>query len=71
VEDPLGGASGAHLILHLTEWKEYRELSPADFASVVANKVIIDGRNALDGNAWSVAGFTYRAPGRPIISPRS
>lgn len=70
VEDPLGGASGAHLILHLTEWKEYRELSPADFASAVANKVIIDGRNALDGNAWSDAGFTYRAPGRPIISPR-
>ena len=69
-DDLLAGAKDAHLILHLTEWKEYRALTPADFAQVVANKVIIDGRNALDGNAWRDAGFIYRAPGRPTLTPK-
>ena len=69
-DDLLAGAQDAHLILHLTEWKEYRALTPADFAKVVANKVIIDGRNALDGNAWRDAGFIYRAPGRPTLTPK-
>ena len=69
-DDLLAGAQDAHLILHLTEWKEYRALTPADFAKVVANKVIIDGRNALDGNAWRDAGFIYRAPGRPTLTTK-
>jgi len=69
-DDLLAGAKDAHLILHLTEWKEYRALAPADFAKVVANKVIIDGRNALDGNSWCDAGFIYRAPGRPTLTPK-
>jgi UDPglucose 6-dehydrogenase len=69
-DDLLAGAQDAHLILHLTEWKEYRALTPADYAKVVANKVIIDGRNALDGNAWRDAGFIYRAPGRPTLTPK-
>jgi len=72
INDPkaIEGAKDAHLILHLTEWKEYRALAPEDFAKVVANKVIIDGRNALDGNAWRDAGFIYRAPGRPTLTPK-
>ncbi|NBP92136.1 MAG: UDP-glucose/GDP-mannose dehydrogenase family protein, partial [Actinobacteria bacterium] len=69
VEDLIEGARDAHLILHLTEWKEYRALAPKDFAKVVANKVIVDGRNALDAHAWRDAGFIYRAPGRPTFSP--
>ena len=71
VEDLIEGARDAHLILHLTEWKEYRALAPKDFAKVVANKVIVDGRNALDAHAWRDAGFIYRAPGRPTFSPHS
>ncbi|MEI7943560.1 MAG: UDP-glucose/GDP-mannose dehydrogenase family protein [Actinomycetes bacterium] len=70
IHDLIEGAKDAHLILHLTEWKEYRALAPEDFAKVVANKVIIDGRNALDGNAWRDAGFIYRAPGRPTLTPK-
>ncbi len=70
IDDLIEGAKDAHLILHLTEWKEYRALAPEDFAKVVANKVIIDGRNALDGNAWRDAGFIYRAPGRPTLTPK-
>ncbi|MFH9726689.1 UDP-glucose dehydrogenase family protein [Streptomyces sp. NPDC017254] len=56
---------GADVVLHLTEWREFRELDPADLAEVVASPVILDGRNALDSERWRAAGWTYRAMGRP------
>ncbi|MEU1019314.1 UDP-glucose/GDP-mannose dehydrogenase family protein [Streptomyces sp. NPDC005900] len=56
---------GADVVLHLTEWREFRELDPAALASVAAAPVILDGRNALDPETWRAAGWTYRAMGRP------
>jgi len=58
-------AGGAHLVLHLTEWAEFAEIDPAEFASYVADRRILDGRNALDADRWRAAGWTYRALGRP------
>ncbi|RAG87483.1 UDP-glucose 6-dehydrogenase [Streptacidiphilus pinicola] len=58
-------ATGAHVVLHLTEWQEFRELDPMEFGSVVAERRILDGRNALDPHRWRSAGWTYRALGRP------
>jgi UDPglucose 6-dehydrogenase len=55
---------GADLVLHLTEWKVYRELDPAKLVKLVANPIIIDGRNALDREAWIAAGWKFRALGR-------
>jgi UDPglucose 6-dehydrogenase len=55
---------GADLVLHLTEWKVYRELDPAKMKSLVASPIIIDGRNALDREAWIAAGWKFRALGR-------
>ncbi|MBM7171995.1 UDP-glucose/GDP-mannose dehydrogenase family protein [Streptomyces sp. G44] len=56
---------GADVVLHLTEWREFRELDPAALASVATTPVILDGRNALDPQTWRAAGWTYRAMGRP------
>ncbi|MEV0124217.1 UDP-glucose/GDP-mannose dehydrogenase family protein [Streptomyces sp. NPDC050703] len=56
---------GADVVLHLTEWREFRELDPAELASVATTPLILDGRNALDPGAWRAAGWTYRAMGRP------
>ncbi|MFF4158511.1 UDP-glucose dehydrogenase family protein [Streptomyces sp. NPDC001678] len=56
---------GAHVVLHLTEWGEYRQLDPAVVGAVVAERHMIDGRNALDAAAWRSAGWTFRALGRP------
>ncbi|MFH8349434.1 UDP-glucose dehydrogenase family protein [Streptomyces sp. NPDC018045] len=56
---------GADVVLHLTEWREFRELDPAALAEVVATPRILDGRNALDPELWRKAGWTYRALGRP------
>ena len=63
-EDIEGALKGADLVLHLTEWKVYRELDPAKMAKLVANPIIIDGRNALDRDAWIAAGWKFRALGR-------
>ncbi|MEV0280955.1 UDP-glucose/GDP-mannose dehydrogenase family protein [Streptomyces sp. NPDC050610] len=58
-------AQGAHAVLHLTEWREFRELDPAELGKAVSEPFILDGRNALDPALWRAAGWTYRALGRP------
>jgi UDPglucose 6-dehydrogenase len=63
-EDIEEALKGADLVLHLTEWKVYRELDPAKLVKLVANPIIIDGRNALDREAWIAAGWKFRALGR-------
>ena len=54
----------AEIVLHLTEWKIYREIDPAKVKSIVKNPIIIDGRNALDRDLWQSAGWKFRALGR-------
>jgi UDPglucose 6-dehydrogenase len=56
--------AGSDCILHLTEWKEYRELDPVALKKQVSKAVIIDGRNALDKEAWEAAGWRFRGLGR-------
>ena len=55
---------GADLILHLTEWKIYRDIDPVKLKSLVKNPLIIDGRNALDRELWRAAGWDFHALGR-------
>ena len=54
----------ADLILHLTEWKEYRQIDPVALGSLVKSKIIIDGRNMLDRTLWRNAGWKFHALGR-------
>ncbi|MGY1688904.1 UDP-glucose dehydrogenase family protein [Geodermatophilus sp. SYSU D01105] len=63
-DTPEEAAERADAVLVLTEWREYRELDPVAFGKVVAQKRVLDGRNALDREAWTAAGWTYRALGR-------
>lgn len=60
-----GACAGAHVVLVLTEWREFRELDPAAIADVVAAQAILDGRNCLDPGRWRAAGWVYRGMGRP------
>ncbi len=55
---------GADVILHLTEWKEYRDLDPIAIGELVNSKFLIDGRNALDRERWRSAGWRVHALGR-------
>ncbi|MBM9504946.1 UDP-glucose dehydrogenase family protein [Actinacidiphila acididurans] len=61
----LDAVRGADVVLHLTEWRQFRELDPAALAEVTRQRSILDGRNALDPTLWRKAGWTYRAMGRP------
>ena len=55
---------GSDVILHLTEWKEYRELDPSVIGQLVKSKFLIDGRNAIDREKWRAAGWRVHALGR-------
>ena len=58
-------ATGADLVLLLTEWAEYVDLDPASLGDVVRQRRIMDGRLALDPGTWRDAGWVYRSLGRP------
>jgi UDPglucose 6-dehydrogenase len=64
-DSALEAVRGADVVRHLTEWREFRELDPAALGEVVTSRIVLDGRNALDGGKWREAGWTYRAMGRP------
>ncbi|WP_256105308.1 UDP-glucose/GDP-mannose dehydrogenase family protein [Streptomyces sp. ODS05-4] len=64
-DSALEAVRGADVVLHLTEWREFRELDPAELGEAVTDRIILDGRNALDPVPWREAGWTFRAMGRP------
>ncbi|ALE06163.1 UDP-glucose 6-dehydrogenase [Arthrobacter sp. ERGS1:01] len=61
--DPLAALGGAELTVLLTEWAQFTTLDPAAAAAVVANPLMLDGRNALDPAAWRAAGWQFHAVG--------
>jgi len=63
-ETALAAARDADLLLHLTEWPEFRAIDPAELGSVVRRRQVVDGRNVLDLPAWRAAGWTARGLGR-------
>jgi UDPglucose 6-dehydrogenase len=57
----------AEVVLHLTEWADFQAIDPAAVARIVARKILIDGRSALDAGAWHAAGWTVYRPGQPTL----
>jgi len=55
--------SGADAVLLLTEWQTYLDLDPEHLASLVHQKRVLDGRNALPRDLWEKAGWVYRGLG--------
>ena len=60
----LEACSGADVTLVLTEWRQFRDLEPAELDGVVRQRGVIDGRNCLDRENWRTAGWVYRGVGR-------
>ena len=60
---PTEAARDAHVVLLLTEWAEFAELTPGDLGTVVAHRNIVDGRNVLDPALWRAAGWNFRSLG--------
>jgi len=65
VPDVESAVEGADIVLHLTEWPQYREIDPAWLGAIVRRPVLIDARNALPHARWREAGWTVRCLGSP------
>lgn len=57
---------GAAVIALLTEWDEFRTMDPRAIEGLVAERCMVDTRNALDGELFRDAGWEFRALGRPL-----
>jgi len=62
--DAIDACRDADAVLVLTEWKEFRELDPIALRNVVHAPIVLDGRNCLDPDTWTTAGWNYRGIGR-------
>ena len=56
--------SRAHVLAVLTEWDEFKWISPSTIAAEMTGKQVVDARNLLDRKDWERAGFTYQGIGR-------
>ena len=60
----LEATSHADVLAVLTEWDEFKWISPSTIAAEMTGKQIIDARNLLDRKDWERVGFTYQGIGR-------
>ena len=64
-ENALDAAEGADALVLLTEWNEFRALSPSRLRGAMRGNVLLDFRNVYDPEAMRAAGFQYHSIGRP------
>ncbi|WP_427174570.1 UDP-glucose dehydrogenase family protein [Arthrobacter sp. 92] len=57
--------TGAEVLALLTEWEVFKQAEPTELGRLVARRNIVDGRHALDADAYRAAGWDYRALGVP------
>jgi len=65
----LEAARGAHAVLVLTEWPEFRQLDWKQLRESVALPIVVDGRNCLDAAALQAEGFEYHRIGEASLMP--
>jgi len=63
-DDPYQVVAGAHALVVVTEWLQYRTPDFARIQSLMARPVLIDGRNVWDPARLRRAGFEYYGIGR-------
>jgi UDPglucose 6-dehydrogenase len=64
VDSALEAVTDADAIALTTEWPEFVTLPWAQIADVVRQRIVVDGRNALDPETLVEAGFVYSSFGR-------
>ena len=62
--DHRSATQGADALVVATEWKVFQGENPETIGSLMAQRIVVDGRNCLDSEAWKAAGFRYRGMGR-------
>jgi len=61
----LDAAADADALVLLTEWNEFRALSPQRLKAAMRGNVLLDLRNVYDPETMRAAGFRYASIGRP------
>ncbi len=64
VDDPYEAAEGAHGLLLVTEWREYRSPDFERLKKIMARPSLFDGRNQWDRSLLEELGFYYTGIGR-------
>jgi UDPglucose 6-dehydrogenase len=64
---PYGALEGAHGLVIVTEWQEFRNPDFEVMRRLLAEKVIFDGRNLYDPKTPTGYGFTYYSIGRKPV----
>ena len=59
----------ADVVVHLTEWPQFREIDPVAAAALVRHPILVDARNKLDRDRWQAAGWTVQGIGRGASAP--
>jgi UDPglucose 6-dehydrogenase len=63
-DSALDAVEGADAAVIVTEWPEFGELDLGEVKRLMANPVIVDGRNMLEADEVKRAGFVYEGIGR-------
>jgi UDPglucose 6-dehydrogenase len=63
-DDPYAVAQGAHAIVLVTPWPEFKELDLARLRTPMHSPVFLDTANMLDPDQVTQAGFLYQGIGR-------
>lgn len=58
--------TGADVVLLLTPWQAFLNLDPVSLKGLMADPVIVDGRNVLDPHQWHDSGWRYYGMGRGV-----
>src|ERR1700733_6859379 len=64
-DDAYDCAKGAHALVIVTEWEQFRALDLEEMASIMASSVIVDLRNIYSPEEVTRNGFHYCGIGRP------
>ncbi len=62
--DAADALNGAHAMVLVTEWNEFRAIAPERLAASLADGVVVDLRNVFDPAAMREAGLRYSGIGR-------
>jgi len=68
-DGPYSAAEGAHALVIVTEWEQFRALDLGRLKRAMASPVIVDLKNVYAAEDLVGAGFMYQSVGRP--EPRS
>ena len=65
MDDPYAAATGADVLVIITEWDQFRALDLDRIKLLMAQPVMVDLRNIYKPDDMRARGFAYTSVGRP------